>query len=348
MPEWKKFTSVHKQKEGLSPGTLVYVGDTESEETVVVTHFFNENDYICSKGMEEPVEGKRTWVQISGLSDIRTIAEIGKRYNISNLSLEDALSTDQRPKIEFASTYFFITMRILDTPDKTEEQISFFVGKDWLVSISEHTSDVLNPVIKQLGSEDNRLRSSTPDRLVHALTDRIADQYLVRADELDMQTEALEELVVNQAEKVTASMIHRHKRAILHLRRISMPLKELFNTLSKGETPFVSASSVPFFRDTFDHVLWLSEECETLRDTSQGLMEVYISSLDMKMNRIMKVLTIISTIFIPITFITGMYGMNFIHMPYITKTAWGFSFVIGFCIVLSIWMIFWFKKKKWW
>jgi magnesium transporter len=348
MPEWKKFTSVHKQKEGLSPGTLVYVGDTESEETVVVTHIFDENDYVSTQGMEEPVEGKKTWTQISGLSDVRTIADMGKRYNISNLSLEDALSTDQRPKIEFASTYFFITMRILDTPEKAEEQISFFVGKDWLVSISEHTSEVFTPVIKRLKGDDNRLRSGTPDRLLHALTDRIADQYMVRADDLDMKTEALEELVVNQPEKVTASTIHKHKTAILHLRRISMPLKELFNVLSKGETPFVNSSTVPFFRDTFDHVLWLSEECDTLRDTSQGLMEVYISSLDMKMNRIMKVLTIISTIFIPITFISGIYGMNFTHMPRITETTWGFTSVILFCTILTIWMIFWFKRKKWW
>jgi magnesium transporter len=348
MAEWKKFTSIHKQKEGLSPGTLVYVGDTESEDTVIVSHIFDENEYGCVRGLTEPLDGKITWIQVSGLSDVRAIADIGKRYNISNLSLEDALSTDQRPKIEFASTYIFITMRILDTPEKTEEQISFFVGKDWLVSISEHSSDVLNPIIKRLESEDSKFRSNSPDRLLHALTDRIADQYMVRADELDLQTEALEELVINQPDNVTASTIHRHKRAILHLRRISLPLKELFNTLSKSETPFVLPSSIPFFRDTFDHVLWLSEECDMLRETSQSLMEVYISSLDMKMNKIMKVLTIISTIFIPITFVTGMYGMNFLHMPYITETTWGFLSVIIFCTVLSILMIFWFKKKKWW
>ncbi|WP_320129030.1 magnesium/cobalt transporter CorA [uncultured Sphaerochaeta sp.] len=348
MLEQKKKSSLHKQKEGLSPGTLVYVGSGESEETVVITHTFNEHGYESSKGLKEQEKGKITWVQVSGLSDINILASIGKQYNLSNLSLEDALSTDQRPKIEFTTTYFFITMRILDTPEKPEEQISFFVGKGWLISISEHSSSLFDPVIKRLSGEDSRLRSCPADHILHSLADRITDQYMVRADELEIKTEDLEELVIKQPDKISASTIHRHKRDILHVRRIALPLKELFGTLAKTENPLVSPETLPFFRDTFDHVLWLSEECEMLRETSQGVMEVYLSSLDMKMNRVMKFLTIISTIFIPITFVTGMYGMNFNFMPYVTKVSWGFQAVIIFCLVLSAWMIFWFKRKKWW
>jgi magnesium transporter len=348
MTEKARFTSIHKKKEGLGPGTLVYVGDTECEETKIVTHRFDKDSYSLEPGPNPPSVGQTSWIQVSGLSDIAAISELGRQYQISNLNMEDALSTDQRPKLEIAGSYLSLTMRILEESDKGEEQVTFFLGKDWVISIVEHASEVFTPVVKRLSADDSRLRGYGADRLLHALADRLVDQYMVKADELDLQTEKLEELVVNEPDKASASSIHRHKREILHLRRISLPLKELFNYLYKNEVPFVSSSVQPFFRDTFDHASWLSEECDMLRETSQGLMEVYISSLDMKMNRIMKVLTIISTIFIPITFITGMYGMNFDYMPYLTQVSWGFFAVILFCTVLSVLMVLWFRRKKWW
>jgi len=338
---------LHKRKEGMRPGALIYVGDSDCEETRIRTHIYDSEGSTTFEGFSMEYPEKQRWIEISGLSDIKGIVLVAKEFNLSNLSLEDVFSTDQRMKLDYYETYFSLTLRVLDTPKKEEEQLSLFVGEGWVISIVEHASDIFVPVVTYLKDTQTKKKKVDAHLLFHALVDRVVDQYLVRADELDQLTEDMEELVVNTPERVTAPDIHKLKRKILHLRRITLPLKDLLANLIRTENIELGKATIHLFRDTSDHALWLNEECEMLRDTVSGLMEVYLSSLDVKMNKIMKVLTIISTIFIPLTFLTGLYGMNFIHMPFATQ-HWGFYAMFLCCILIVILMAAWFKKKRWW
>ncbi|MDY0289621.1 MAG: magnesium/cobalt transporter CorA [Sphaerochaeta sp.] len=338
---------LHKKKEGMRPGSLVYVGDSESEETRIQTHIYDSEGSTTFEGFSNEDPDKERWIEISGLSDIKAIVAVAKEFTLSNLSLEDVFSTDQRMKLDYYENYFSLTLRVLDTPHKEEEQLSLFVGDKWVISITEHASDTFVPVAAYLKGTQAKRRKANAHLLFHALVDRVVDQYLVRADELDQQTEDMEALVINTPEKATASDIHKHKRKILHLRRITLPLKDLLANLIRSEHVDLGKATTHLFRDTSDHALWLSEECEMLRETVSGLMEVYLSSLDVKMNKIMKVLTIISTIFIPLTFLTGLYGMNFLHMPF-SAQGWGFYAMLAVCVLIVIGMAGWFKRKRWW
>ncbi len=347
MPSKKTMPLLHKKKEGMRPGALIYVGDSESEDTRIRTHIYDADGSKTVEGFSMDEASKQRWIEISGLSDIKGIVEVAKTFTVSNLSLEDVFSTDQRMKLDYYETYFSLTLRVLDTPEKEEEQLSLFVGDQWVISIIERASDVFDPVVSYLKDTQTKQRKANAHLLFHALVDRVVDQYLVRADELDQQTEELEVLVIETPEKATASDIHKHKRKILHLRRITLPLKDLLANLIRSEHVELGKTTIHLFRDTADHALWLSEECEMLRETVSGLMEVYLSSLDVKMNKIMKVLTIISTTFIPLTFLTGLYGMNFLHIPLSTQ-HWGFYAMLFLCAVIVIGMAGWFKKKQWW
>lgn len=347
MTNKKTMTLLHKKKEGMRPGSLIYVGDSECEDTRIRTHIYDAETSDTYDGFSQQDPEKQRWIEISGLSDIKGIVSVAKEFDLSNLSLEDVFSTDQRMKLDYYEAYFSLTLRVLDTPKKEEEQLSLFVGEGWVISIVEHASDIFIPVVAYLKDTQTKKRKVNSHLLFHALVDRVVDQYLVRADELDQLTEEMEELVINTPEKATASDIHRHKRKILHLRRITLPLKDLLANLIRAEHVDLGKATIHLFRDTSDHALWLGEECEMLRDTVSGLMEVYLSSLEVKMNKIMKVLTIISTTFIPLTFLTGLYGMNFLHIPLATQ-HWGFYAMLLMCVLIVIMMAGWFKKKRWW
>ncbi len=341
----------HTQKAGLVPGSLVYVGDTPSQETRI--HSVSYDDTTIQEidtTIPDKEEGKILWVQVSGLKDVKAIEKLGLKFNISPLFLEDILYTDQRPKADRTEGYLFITLR-LKHPEEApmeDEQISLIMGKGYLISFQERPSDVFVPVIKRLQTAESKLRRLGADVLLHALLDMIVDRYLVIADQLEDDTDELEGIVVNDPNAVKASGIHMEKRKIQDLRRSASPLRDIFSLLSSGSEPLISPVARVYFKDTYDHVLWLIEALDNLRETMQGLMEVYLSSLDTRMNHIMQVLTIISTVFIPLTFITGLYGMNFAYLPPETLKPWGFYGILGICIVLSVSMALWFKRKKWW
>ncbi len=339
---------VHKKKEGLAAGSLMFVGDGQPEATKIRTHLYgNGSSYRVMEGFS-PVQGnEKCWVQISGLADIRKIVDIAKAFSISNLSLEDVFSTDQRLKLDNYEHYLAITLRILATPTTEEQQLSLFLGKQWVISITEYASDVFLPAIRQLEDKQTKLQSGESSMLFHTLIDRVVDQYLVRADELENETDELEELVITTPGETDAPTIHRHKTKILTLRRMTSPLKEMLATLIRIEHPFMDKTTKLLLNDIQDHALWLSEECEMLRETVSSIMEVYLSSLDTRMNSIMKVLTIISTIFIPLTFLTGLYGMNFAYMP-LAGYRWGFYGMLVCCMVVVIAMAYYFRRRRWW
>lgn len=337
---------LHSRKVGMAPGSLVYVGGSETEQTRVQTHCYSSASYKVENGFANKPE-QLVWIQISGLSDIKEIVRIAKEFAISNLSLEDVFSTNQRMKLDYYDNYISVTARILSEGDKDEEQLTLFVGKGWVLSIVEYQSKIFDEVARQLSITESKLRGGSMDMLFHALLDRVVDQYLVKADELDIETEKLEETVINNPHQTNAPAIHQHKAEILRLRRTTSPLKDMLSNLMRSESQYLERSTVYLLRDIYDHAVWLAEECDMLRDTVNSVMDVYLSSLDSRMNAIMKVLTIISTIFIPMTFLTGLYGMNFTEMPF-TTARWGFYAILVLCVVVVVSMAWYFKRKRWW
>lgn len=196
---------LHKRKEGMRPGSLIYVGDSECEETRIRTHIYSGESSETFEGFSPEEPDKQRWIEISGLSDIKGIVAVAKEFGLSNLSLEDVFSTDQRMKLDYYENYFSLTLRMLDTPQKEEEQLSLFVGDKWVISIVEHASDIFVPVVAYLEDTENKKRKANSHLLFHALVDRVVDQYLVRADELDQMTENMEELVIETPEKAGAA-----------------------------------------------------------------------------------------------------------------------------------------------
>ena len=346
MHEKKVNPYAHKKKEGLAAGSLIYVGDTLPQQTSIHTHMYRSGSYRMENGYTQAEKENLRWVEISGLEDIQAIVKIAKEFQIANLSLEDVFSTDQRLKLDQYDAYLSVTLRILEHQGTQEQQLTLFLGDGWVLSIAEYNHLSFEPVVRQLSSA-TKLQSATSSALLHALIDRVVDQYLVKADELELKTENLEELVITRPQESTASAIHQQKAEILRLRRMTSPLKDILTTLIRSENPFLDRNTNFLLRDIYDHALWLFEECDMLRETMSGIMEVYLSSLDMKMNAIMKVLTIISTIFIPLTFLTGLYGMNFAHMP-MTSAYWGFYAILGGSVLVVSGMAIYFRRKKWW
>lgn len=346
MQDKKQRPLLHKKKEGLAPGALVYVGDTIEEQTSIRTHRYSNGYYDQGEGFEKSEEGN-LWVEITGLKDIREIVRIAKEFSLSNLSLEDVFSTDQRLKVDRYDSYLSATLRILESKETPEQQLSLFLGKNWVLSIAENKSDVFEPLIRQLMTHQSKLQAGSAGMLFHSLMDRVVDQYLVKADELELKTEHLEEQVITSPQSTDAPTIHQHKAEILRLRRMTSPLRDILTTLLRSESEYLDKNTLFLLKDIQDHALWLSEECDMLRETVSGIMEVYLSSLDMRMNSIMKVLTIISTIFIPLTFLTGLYGMNFITMPF-TSAWWGFYAIVFCCILVVTIMGIYFRRKQWW
>nr|WP_319473433.1 magnesium/cobalt transporter CorA [uncultured Sphaerochaeta sp.] len=338
---------LHKKKEGLAAGSLVFVGDGQPEATRIRTHLYSTGSYEVLEGFVLPKENQRCWVQISGLSNIMSIVEVAKAFSLSTLSLEDVFSTDQRLKLDSYEQYLAITLRVLPTETTEDQQLSLFLGKHWVLSITEYASEVFLPAIRQLEDPQTKLQGGVSSLLFHTLIDRVVDQYLVRADELENETDELEQLVITSPSSTDAPTIHRHKAKILSLRRMTSPLKDILATMIRVEHSFLDKNTKILLTDIQDHALWLAEECEMLRETVSSVMEVYLSSLDTKMNSIMKVLTIISTIFIPLTFLTGLYGMNFSYMPLATY-RWGFYGMLVCCMLVVFAMAYYFWRKRWW
>jgi len=335
---------IHKKKEGLAAGTLLYAGTADAEKTTITTHLFKKGSYRSEDALVPANEGENRYIEICGLGNLEQIVAIAKGFSISNLSLEDAFSTNQRIKLDEYDSYLSVTMRI---PEEREQQITIFLGAGWVLSIAEAKSSIFAPLFAQLSAASSKLQGGSASMLLSSLIDAVVDQYLLRADELELATEELEEVVITRPEETNASAIHHHKGEILRLRRITSPLREVLSALIRSNNELLDHTTVFLLRDVQDHALWLAEECEMLRETVGGIMEVYLSSLDMRMNSIMKVLTIISTIFIPLTFLTGLYGMNFLHIPFSTL-HWGFYAILAGCVIVVIIMALYFRKKQWW
>jgi magnesium transporter len=349
-----KLVQKRSRKTGLPPGTLVHIGEKKTDKVTIKV--FNYAGTRCDERQDPsldvlapPTDDSVTWVDVGGVHKMEVLESFGKQFRLHPLLLEDIANTDQRPKLDDYETYLFIVMKMLSVTDRQDiivEQVSLVLGRNFVLSFQENGTDVFQPVRERLRGGKGRLRQAWADYLLYALIDSIVDQYFAVLEVLGEKIEALQDLVVNDPKPETLRQIHALKRQLLFLRRAVWPLREVTNNLSRSECPLLQESTKVFFRDVYDHVVQIVDTIETLREMVSASLDIYLSSISYRLNAVMKVLTIITTIFMPLTFIVGVYGMNFEYMPEL-QWKWGYPVVWALMTTVGVGMLLVFRKKRW-
>jgi magnesium transporter len=341
---------------GAAPGTLLHTGPKKTEVVRI-----RVIDYTESHLREETAETIEecfpiaelptvTWVNVDGLHEPNVLASIGSRFDIHRLVLEDVLSPHQRPKVEGYDDYAFVVLKMLsfdrESGTLSAEQLSLIVGDRYVFSFQERPGDVFEPVRQRLREAKGRIRSRGPDYLAYALVDAVVDNYFHVLEGMGDQIEELEELALADPDMGVRHRIYGLRREMLILRRSVWPLRESLGTIYRGEVPLMSEETQIFFRDVYDHAVHVIDTVETLREVLSGAMDLYLSGMSNRMNEVMKVLTIIATIFIPLSFFAGLYGMNFEYMPEL-KYRWAYPALLAWMLVLAGGMLVYFRRKDW-
>jgi magnesium transporter len=265
------------------------------------------------------------------------------------LILEDILNTEQRPKSEDHGDYLYIVLRLFHEGAGgvlVPEQVSIVLGHNWLISLQEKEGNLFDPIRERLRNGKGRLRKAGPDYLAHALLDAMVDSYFATLDKFGEKIENLEEELIGRPSPATLRTLQTLKREMILLRKSAWPLREMLGCLSRSDSTLVREQSIIYFRDIYDHAVQVIDTIETYRDMLSGMLDIYLSSISNRMNEIMKVLTIFATFFMPLTFLAGVYGMNFKYMPEL-EWRWGYFALWGVMIVVSLLMLFYFRKKRW-
>jgi len=351
-----KLSKKRSEKTGLPPGTLIHIGEKKAEKVNISLIDYDETQFQHKESVtvEEAVPFKEkptvTWFNVTGLHEVKIVEEIGKAFNIHPLLLEDIVHTGQRPKLEDFGDYLFFVLKMLtydeDTNEVLAEQVSLILGPNFVISFQENEGDVFNPVRERIRNSKGRIRKLGSDYLAYALIDSIVDNYFVILEHFGEKIEVLQEEVLSQPGPDTLQIIQATKRDMIFLRKSVWPLREAISVLYRGESPLITESITPYLRDVYDHTIQVIDSIETFRDMISGTLDVYLSSVSNKMNEVMKVLTIIATIFIPITFLAGVFGMNFKYMP---ELEWRWSYPIVWLVMLTagISMLVGFRRRKW-
>jgi magnesium transporter len=349
-----KLLQKRSKKTGLSPGTVIHIGEKRTEAVRIM--LFNYAGPRCDEHvvtdvneLRPPVDETVTWVNVGGVHKIDVLEAFGKHFSLHPLLLEDIANTDQRPKLDDYETYFFLVMKMLTASDRGDilvEQVSFVLGRNYVLSFQENGTDVFQAVRDRLKGGKGRLRQNGSDYLLYALVDAIVDQYFSVLETLGEQIELLQERVIADPKPETLKNIHAMKQQLLFVRRAVWPLREAINNLSRSECPFLHESTKVFFRDVYDHVVQIVDTIETLREMVSASLDIYLSSVSYRLNAVMRVLTVITTIFMPLTFIAGIYGMNFEYMPEL-KWPWGYPMALGIMGLVAVIMLVGFRLKKW-
>lgn len=344
------------RKVGQSPGTLTYVGEKKDEKVKIKIIDYNQTN-IEEKEVDSieaclPFHAKDsvTWINITGIHEIAIIEILGKHFNLHPLLLEDIVNTEQRPKMDDYDDYLFIVLKML-YGDKNNngirhEQVSLILGSGLVISLQEFEEDVFDPVRERIRKGKGRIRAQGADYLAYALIDSIVDHYFHLFENFGEQIELLQEQVITEPRPKTLQQIQSLKREMIFIRKSVWPLREMVNALVRGESDRITEDVMIYLRDVYDHTIQVIDTIETYRDMLSSMLDIYLSSVSNRMNEVMKVLTIIATIFIPLTFLAGLYGMNFKYMPEL-EIKWAYPALLLFMILIFALMIFYFKKKKW-
>lgn len=350
-----RISGKRSKKIGLPPGTLIHVGEKKAEEVKITVIDYNEGHFAQRQitSIEECFTFKDTptitWINIVGIHQIENIQKLGDCFGFHPLVLEDILHTDQRPKMEDHEEYFYIVLKMLQnekSPEVMTEQVSLILGPNFVISFQETEGDVFDHVRERLKNAKGRIRKMGADFLAYSLIDAIVDSYFVILEKTGERLEDIEENLMTKPSQKTLHAIHQMKRELIYLRKSVWPLREVISALNREDSPLIKDSTKIYLRDVYDHTIQVIDAIETFRDMISGILDIYLSSLSNKMNEIMKFLTIIGTIFIPLTFIAGVYGMNFHFMP---ELQWrlGYFGVLAFMGLIGISMLIYFKRKKW-
>jgi magnesium transporter len=341
---------------GLPPGTLVHIGEKHVEKSRITVMDYDDGTFQEKEvaAVEECFEFKETstvtWINVDGLHDVGIIEKLGNRFGLHPLIQEDILNTAERPKMEDYGDHIFLLLKVFvpsgRNHDEKIQQVSLVLGSNFVISFQEKESGVFDPVRDRIRKAKGRLRKLGPDYLAYALIDCIVDGYFGFLEKLSEEIEFLEDELVTDPKREILQKIHSLKREMIYIRKSVWPLREVVNGLERLETPLIKETTDVFLRDVYDHTIQVIDSVETLRDVLSGMLETYLSSVSNRMNEVMKVLTIIATIFIPLTFIAGVYGMNFKFMP---ELEWrgGYFLIVGVMVAVAFVMLIFFRKKKW-
>lgn len=341
---------------GLLPGALVHIGEERSAHVRITIFDYDEKAFEEKevKTIEEafPYRDKQTitWINIDGIHDLSLIQKVGEHFNLHALILEDIVNTSQRPKIEDFTDHIFIVLKMLyqvgDNQEIKEEQVSLILGSNFVISFQETEGDIFNSIKDRIRTGKGKIRKMKADYLAYSLIDAIVDGYFLILEKLGEKTESLEDEVMLEPTTKTAQKIHNLKREMISLRKSIWPLREIISNMQRGESKLIYKTTMVYLRDVYDHTIQVIDSVETFRDMLSGMLDIYLSSISNRMNEVMKVLTIIATIFIPLTFIAGVYGMNFQFMPEL-GWKWGYFIVLGAMAGVAVLMLFYFRRKKW-
>ena len=351
-----RFIKKSVKKVGLPPGSLVYIGERDTDKVTISIFNYDKTQFQEKEAtiVEEcfPFKDKHnvTWIDIDGVHKPEIIEKLGNCFGLHPLVLEDVLNTDQRPKIEDYGDYIYIVLKMISHNDKNHEiiadQISLIVGLNYVISFQERHRNIFAQIKERIRHDKGQIRKWGADYLAYALIDTIVDNYFVVIEKLGERIEEVEEELLTNPTSQTLQYIHDLKQEMMFLRKSLWPLREVINSLAREESAFIKKTTLIYFRDVYDHIIKVADTIETLRDMLSGMLDIYLSSVSSKMNSVMKVLTIIATIFIPLTFIAGIYGMNFRYMPEL-DWHWGYYAVWIIMVIIGVVMLLYFKKKKW-
>ena len=357
--QFETVTSLFRSKPkqvGLAPGTLIHVGEQKVEQSSI-SYLDYDNDSLTSEAdvsLEQCLKLKASsttsWINLDGIHDVADVDAFGKAFDLHPLALEDILNTGHRPKIEEFDTYLLIILKMLAFDEQSNqiqaEQISIVLTDNNVLSFQERPGDVFDGVRDRLKRKSGRIRQRGPDYLTYALIDSIVDSYFHILEKIGDRLEFLEKQLIGQPTQATLQELYNFKGQLLFLRKSVWPMRELTNSLLQNESPLIHETTNVFLRDLYDHCVQVIDTVETFRDMASGLIDLYMSSVSHRMNEVMQVLTIMASLFIPLTFIAGIYGMNFEVMPEL-KWRWGYPMVWGLMLSCTVGMLVYFKKKKW-
>ena len=341
-----------------SPGTLVYIGPEIELKTSIKKVQFNDKTFTESpvKSLGEclpAADGQITWLDVDGIHETGLIEKLGGIYQLHPLLLEDVVNTEHKPKLEVYDTgHLFLTLKMLhiesDSPlEISAEHVSFVLGANYVISFQEElTGDIFTPVLNRLKASIGKTRKNGPDYLLFALMDVVVDNYFVILEKLEDKLDLVEDQVIRGAKHLSLADLYALKRELTLVRRIIWPLRDIINQLIREDNPLVGRKTIPYYRDLYDHVMQVIDTVDSYREFLASLTDVHLSTISNRMNSVMKTLTIFSAIFMPLTFIVGVYGMNFENMP---ELRWhnGYYYTWGVMAIVTIGMVIYFRWKRW-
>jgi magnesium transporter len=351
---YRENMSPKNKKVGDPPGTVAYTGDVISDRIKISLIQYNEQEYIehdfydLSECLSQVKKNGVTWINVNGVHKTEVIEKIGKLYDIHPLTLEDIVHIDQRPKFEDYDNYVVAIMKMISFDTKVNaEQLSIILLDNTVISFQEpQGGDVFDIIRARLRQAKGRIRKCGADYLAYALMDAVVDYYFHAVERIGDIVEEIEEEIITNSDKKSLLQLHGLKREMIYLRKQVWPMRDMISNMVRSETKLIKPSTDIYLRDLQDHVTRIIDTVETYRDLLSGIMDIYLSTNANKMNEVMKVLTIISTLFIPGTFIAGVYGMNFDYMPELHSPV-GYAVVWVVMLAIMIGLLIFFRKKKW-